>query len=94
MKVNSNIPDPHFHVAGNATPHAAGSGNLTGELGSTGSESSVVQSDVARYSSQLAEVPVVRDEVIANAAAKLASGAYLTSESAEATAEAILERLG
>lgn len=94
MKVNSNIPDPHFHLAGNATPHAAGSGNRVGEPGSAGSESGVVQSDVARYSNQLAEAPVVRDEVIANAAAKLVSGAYLTIESAEATAEAILERLG
>lgn len=94
MKVNSNIPDPHFHVAGNATPHAAGSGNRAGEPGSAGLDSDVVQSDVARYSNQLSEVPVVRDEVIANAAEKLDSGAYLTSESAEATAEAILERLG
>lgn len=91
MKVNSNIPHPHINVAGNA---AAGRGSGTQGTGKADRTSGVTHNKDTRFAGQLDSVPVVRAEVVAEAAAKVAGGDYLTDGAAEATAEAILNRLG
>ena len=94
MKVNSNIPGPHFSVAGNATQSAAGNGARAGKTGQAENGASLTRSgDTRSLLNQLDGVPEVRDEIVARAAERLSRGDYLTEQSAEATADAILRRL-
>lgn len=94
MNVNPNIPGPHFQVAGNATPSAAGNGNRTGEARQAEKNASLTRSGDARFLlDQLEGSSEVRNEVVQRAAEKLSRGEYLTDDAAEATASAILDRL-
>jgi|GEM_PF-3224403 hypothetical protein len=94
MNVNSNIPSPHFHVAGNATPFAAGNGTRTEGTRQAENDASLARSGDARFLlNQLEGVSDIRDDVVSRAAERLDRGDYLTDESAEAAADAILNRL-
>lgn len=64
------------------------SDNASGELARSGH---IAASEIVRLTDALQRIPEVREEKVAEVAARLAAGNYVTPESAEKTASAILE---
>jgi hypothetical protein len=92
MRISGSRPKTTGLPAAGETAKAAGPMREAGAAERVAEESDYLPSaDLARLTALAAQEPEVRDLAIHDAAGRLASGFYLTSESAEKTADAILK---
>ena len=95
MDVNNHIRGSHLPLQGNARPEGRTGGSVTRidsshELNRASRSGTSRTGDVASLADQVSQFPEVRDNVVAEATNRLASGWYLTDSAADEAADAIL----